>query len=171
MDRRKISFGEFTKRISGFEVPVFGGGLSWNPPILDIDIARRLITFLEDRRSLYAPYDAETASYVVDSIFKMRERFTADLEQLERTSPLAKSLVAMRSACRKFIDEVEGVDTGPMWRRSRIWDSDERRFFVALGELRGTLGILIAQIAVRYGIDVEETLVSIFPAPLDPDES
>ncbi len=46
MRRKKISFGEITNRITGFEIPVFGGGISWNPPILDIDVARRLLTYL-----------------------------------------------------------------------------------------------------------------------------
>jgi len=171
MTQKKISFKEITKRITGFEIPVLGGGLSWNPPTLDIDVARRLLTFLEDRRALYAPYDAEMGHYVVDSILETRRRFTDDLEQLDRTSPLAQSLIAMRSACRKFLDEVNGIDIEFMLPRHRIWDKDERQFFIALGELRSILGIHIAQIAVRYGIDVEETLASIFPALPDPDES
>ena len=34
---------------------------------------------------------------------------------------------------------------------------------MALGELRTMVGIHIAQIAVKYGIDVEEQLASIVP--------
>lgn len=37
------------------------------------------------------------------------------------------------------------------------------KFNSALGELRGTFGIMIAQIAVAYGINVEEELASILP--------
>ena len=162
------SFREIVNRITGFEVPVFGGGISWNPPTLDIEVARCLLTYLEDRRALYEPYDCETASYVVRSILDVRERLTAFLQQLDRSSPLAESLVAMRAACRKFLNDVEGIDVDHMlYHRPRMWDKDERDFFVALGELRSIIGVHAAQIAVRYGIDVEQVLVSIFPAPPD----
>jgi len=165
----KLPFCEIANRITGFEIPVFGGGLSWNPSTLDIDVARRLLTFLEDRRALYQPYACETAEYVVRSILDIRQRLTSDLEQLDRTSTLAHSLAAMRAACWKFLDDVEGTDPHMSTYRHhpRWWDEDERNFFISLGELRGVLGIHIAQVAVRYGIDVEERLAAIFPASLD----
>ena len=164
MTKRRIPFREIANRITGFEIPVFGGGLSWNPPALDIDVAKRLLTYLEDRRALYQPYDMETSRYVVHSMIEMRRRLTTDLEQLERSSPLAQSIAAMRAACRKFLDEVEGLDVDLMsWRHPR-WDRDEKNFFMALGELRAVMGIHIAQISIRYGIDVEESLTMIFPA-------
>ena len=161
----KISFREIANRITGFEIPVFGGGVSWNPPVLDIEVAKRLLTFLEDRRALYQPYECETADYVVRSILQTRERLSSDLEQLDRSSALAHSIAAMRAACRKFLDDVEGTDPYmPTYHRNRRWwDEEERNFFIALGELRAVMGIHIAQIAVRYGIDVEETLAPIFP--------
>jgi hypothetical protein len=162
----KVSFREIANHITGFEIPVFGGGLSWNPPTLDIEVARRLLTFLEDRRALYQPYECETANYVVKSILEIRQRLTGDLEQLDRGSPLAQSLTAMRAACRKFLDDVEGTDPhmSTYHRHRRWWDEDERNFFMSLGELRAVMGIHIAGIAVRYGIDVEEELAAIFPA-------
>jgi hypothetical protein len=162
----KIPFREIANRITGFELPFVGGGISWEPPISDVEVARRLMTYLEDRRALYKPYDCETASYVVQSILDIRKRLTEELEQLDRASRLAQSLIAMRAACREFLDRVEGIDPDIMfYRPGPIWDRDERDFFMALGELRRTMGIHTAQIAVRYGIDVEETLVSIFPSP------
>jgi hypothetical protein len=165
----KLPFREIANRITGFEIPVFGGGLSWNPPTLDIDVARRLLTFLEDRRALYQPYQCETADYVVRSILEIRQRLTSDLEQLDRASTLAQSLAAMRAACRKFLDDVEGTDPhmSTYHHHRRWWDEDERNFFMSLGELRAVMGIHIAQIAVRYGIDVEEKLAAIFPPSPD----
>ncbi|MBN1537815.1 MAG: hypothetical protein JW908_13845 [Anaerolineales bacterium] len=166
----KKSFKEIVNRVNGFEVPIFGGGLSWNPPILDIEVARRLLTYLEDRRALYAPYECETAQYVERSILDIRKRLTSDLEQLDHDSPLAKSLIAMRAACRKFLDDVEGIDTDLMsYLHPRMWDRDERDFFMALGGLRSIIGIHAAQIAVRYGLDVDENLVQIFP--IDPGDT
>lgn len=154
---------EIASRITGFELPVIGGGLSWSPPPAHVEIARRLITYLEDRRVLYQPYDCETGDYVVRSILDIRQRLTADLEQLDRSSPLGKSLSAMRAACRKFLTDVEGIEDDIRLYHRRVWDQDTRDFFIALGELRSVIGIHIAQIAARYGIDVEEELVLILP--------
>ena len=160
----KIPFRKITDRITGFDLPFVGGGLSWNPPVSEIELAKRLITFLEDRRVLYYPYDAETPNYVVMSVLDIRKRLTSDLEQLDRTSSLAQSLLAMRAACRKFLDTVEGKSANMGFgHRHRIWDREEADFFIALGELRATVGSHAAQIAVRYEIDVEDTLFSIFP--------
>ena len=71
----------------------------------------------------------------------------------------------MRAACRQFLNDVEGMDTemSTYHRHRRWWDEDERNFFISLGELRAVMGIHIAGIAVRYGIDVEEKLAAIFP--------
>jgi len=171
MSRKKIRFGEIANRITGFEIPIFGGGLSWNPPASDIAVAKGLLTYLEDRRALYEPYSCETARYVISSILEIRRRFTSDLERLNRDSPLAQALIAMRAACRKFLHDVNNIEDiefiSP--RFNRLWDRGEKDFFMALGELRSTIGVHAAQIAVRYGIDVEETLVSIFPAQPDED--
>lgn len=171
MSRKKIRFGEIANRITGFEIPIFGGGLSWNPSASDIAVARGLLTYLEDRRALYEPYSCETASYVVSSILEIRKRLTSDLEQINRESSLAQALIAMRAACRKFLQDVDNVDDIELIspRFNRLWDRDEKNFFMALGELRSTIGVHAAQIAVRYGIDVEETFVSIFPALPDED--
>lgn len=161
----KKSFREFANRINGFDIPVFGGGLSWNPPVLDIDVARRLLTYLEDRRALYNPYELETPEYVVRSILEIREHLTDALQQLDRSSPLAQSIAAMRAGCRKFVDETASSSGHVRFRlHTRSWDMDEINFFIALGELRATIGFHAAQVAVRYGVDVEEKLVAIFPA-------
>ena len=37
------------------------------------------------------------------------------------------------------------------------------KFNSTLGELRGTFGIMLAQMAVAYGIDIENELASILP--------
>ena len=47
------------------------------------------------------------------------------------------------------------------------WNKEVISFFAALGELRATFGICLAQICVRYGIDVEEQLSSMLPPSPD----
>ena len=93
---------------------------------------------------------------------------------------LEASLRAMRAAChtrlhswqarRKFLE-----DLGPLNARLHSWQAhrwhggygglDDYLLNQALGALPGVLGIPVGQLAVRYGIDVEDRLASILPAP------
>jgi hypothetical protein len=161
-----LSFREIANRITGFSIPIFG--ISWNPPSLDIDVARGLITFLEDRRILYYPTASEIPKYAVESVLQIRQRLTEVLEKLDHSSPLADSVRAMRAACRKFLDQIQDVKIErPI--HAGLGMVDEMIFLSAIGELRGVFGIHIAQIAVRYGVNVEEGLSSILPAAPDRD--
>jgi hypothetical protein len=159
---------ELANRISGFELPFIGGGISWTPQKTDIEVARNLITFLEDRRVLYAPYKCETAEYVIRSIIEIRKRITADLEILDPDSSLQSSLRALRAACRKFLTSVEFLDGTHMnLEMPGMWHPNERDFYIALGELRSTFGWHLNVICVQYDIEVEESLVKIFPVSND----
>ena len=44
---------------------------------------------------------------------------------------------------------------------------DEWVFISALGELRGVTGVIVAELATKYGLDVEDGPATILPA--DPD--
>lgn len=167
--RPKFRFLELANRLTGFSTPIFGA--SWNPPTLDVEVTRQLTTFLEDRRILYLPYDREEIDFAARSILQIRERLSTDLEKLDKTSDLAKTIAAMRAECRKFLNKTQHIDTKDIrysMRHLSRWDEpDVRDFFAALGFLRATLGFHIAQIAAKYGIDVEAQLVEIFPAMSD----
>ena len=64
----KIPFTEIANRITGISTPVFG--VSWNPPTLDSDIAKKLLTFFEDRRVLYrSPYHLENLEYTSEILY------------------------------------------------------------------------------------------------------
>ena len=66
----KIPFQEIANRVTGFSTPIFG--LQWTAPTLDVEVARRLLTYLEDRRVLYMPDDREGPSYAVQSVLAIR---------------------------------------------------------------------------------------------------
>lgn len=127
-------------------------------------MAQSLITYFEDRRVLYAPYELEVPIHVTRSILDIRTRLIGDMEQLSSDSPLYQSLAAMAAACRKFLthtthlDRDQDIFSRPTHLHSWI-------FLSAIGELRGALGIHIAQIAVRYGIDITGDLATILPEP------
>jgi hypothetical protein len=61
---------EIAGRITGFSTPLFG--VQWTPPRVDVKVAREVMVFLEDRRVLYSPYEAEVPEHVMSSVFEIR---------------------------------------------------------------------------------------------------
>jgi hypothetical protein len=156
-----MKFKEILNRLTGFSTPIFG--VSWNPPKLEIEVAKRIITQLEDRRVLYNPSEMELPEHCVRSVTEIRHILTNELSSLNSNSNLAISLRAMRSVCRKFLDtahrDEEIIRFGNHLGHYASW-----YFNGAVGELRGVFGIHIAQIAAQYGLDVEDQLATILPA-------
>jgi hypothetical protein len=146
----KISFHEIAKivnRITGVSVPIFG--ISWNPPPSEVVIAEKLLTFLSDRRVLHAFFADEVTSYCTQSILKIRDRLTADLEQLNRASKLAQSLAEMRTSCRDYLDAEQSMDKSP---------ASYHKVFMALSRLRGVFAVEIGKLSAQHGIDLDEDL-------------
>jgi Family of unknown function (DUF6650) len=162
-----MKFSEIVSRLTGFSCPIFG--ISWNPKEADVTKARKVITFLEDRRVLYAPSELEVPEHCVRSVIDIRHFLTTELVVLDFDSELSKSLRAMRAACRKFLNTVQDGE-----RRVITFDSNYNQwagwvFIGALGELRGVFGIHIAKLAGQHGLDVEDDLASILPAEDEPE--
>ena len=162
-----MKFKEIVNRLTGFATPVFG--VSWNPPEAHITIARRVITYLEDRRVLYNPYNLEDPGHCIQSVIQIRQFLTAELNNLFEDDTLSQNLRAMRAACRKFLDTVQEGDEGTRggWRYGGFhgWV-----FNSALGELRGVIGIHVTALAAQHGLDVEGDLASVLPAADEPTE-
>ncbi len=156
-----MKFKEIVTRLTGVSTPIFGA--SWNPPEAECSIARRVIAFLEGRRVLYSPSEIEVPRHCVTSVQEIRRFLTQEL-RLEAGSELAQSLRAMRAACRKFLNTVDGpsgevVRFGASHGHWASWC-----FNGALGELRGTFGVHLAKLAAEYGLDIEDDLAIILPA-------
>jgi hypothetical protein len=97
----------------------------------------------------------------------MRETLTKTLQTLPETSRAAGSIRAMRTACRRFLEEPMPDFRNLMrWHGGRHAGDEEGSlsFFVALGELRATFGTHVAVLAYQYGLDVEPELASILPS-------
>lgn len=157
-----MRFREVVSRVTGLSVPIFG--VQWNPPEAECSVARRAIAFLEDRRVLYVPSEMELPHHCVESVLRIREFLTAELGKLDSESEVAKSLRAMRAACRKFLGTVEAdqgriIQFGASNGHYASWI-----FNGAVGELRGVFGIHVAALAASHGLDVEDELASILPA-------
>jgi hypothetical protein len=159
--RKAIPYLEILNRITGVSIPIFG--VSWNPPELEIERARHLIVFLEDRRVLFQR-NQEMPTWANKSVIEIRERLTSELETLDEKSSLAKSLVEMRRACRKYLDTVQVLDLSTdNIKVNGLFRDEEEIFLAAINELRVLFGSHIAQIAIQFGIDVETELASILP--------
>ena len=151
----KVPFKKIALSLTGISTPVFG--ISWNPPELEREIARKLLVFLEDRRALYNPSDIEMPIYVDRSIIEIRHELTEILKTLDEKSEISQHIRAMRTACRKFLNQITPHN------RHRYYGREDAEFFAALGELRAIFGIHIAQLCVKYGVDIEQELASILP--------
>ncbi|MDL1949933.1 hypothetical protein FBQ97_08995, partial [Acidobacteria bacterium ACD] len=87
-----MKFKEVVGRITGISCPVFG--VSWKPAETDRAMARRVVTFLEDRRVLYAPDSQEIIHHCVQSVLEIRHHLTAVLQELPDKSELGENVRA-----------------------------------------------------------------------------
>jgi hypothetical protein len=161
-----LQFSEIPGRPNGVSTPI--GGVSWTPPEFDVAVARRVLVFLEDRRVLYWPFEAETPEDCVASVLEMRRFLTEQLAVGGIGDDLRGPLRGMRAACRKFLEDTER-DAAKHLGWGTHWPSGPGAwvFNQAIGEIGGVVGVHVAQIAVRYGFGVPETLDVIVPASDD----
>ena len=163
-----MKFSEIAGRLTGISTPL--GGVSWQATETEAAAARRVISFLEDRRVLYAPDELEVPAHCVHSVLEIRRFLTTELGKLENGSDLTASLRAMRAACRKFLERVsaDGDERTILYANHQgHWAS--WTFYSALGEMRGTFGVHLAPIAAQFKLDIEDNLASILPAKDDPE--
>ncbi|MDR1200399.1 MAG: hypothetical protein LBL58_02050 [Tannerellaceae bacterium] len=156
-----LSFKDIKERLTGISCPFFG--ISWNPPESERKVAQRVIRFLEDRRVLYNPSELESPRYCVESVCRMREYLTSEMQQTDSDSNLFSYIKAMRISCRKFLDRFSSKDERFLDEARYNGNYSNWVFGSALGEMRGTFGNMIAQISAAYGIDIEDDLATIIP--------
>ncbi|MCE7030923.1 DUF6650 family protein [Jiella avicenniae] len=166
---------EMLRRITGFSIPIVGGGVQWNPPASDRDAVRKFLGFLEDRRALFNPFPAEVEDHVKDSIQQIRRQCVATIGELGEASPGSDHVKAIGAACRRFLDEpYPSFDDIFRQRRDPSFEREEWRwglrygtspeaFFTALGELRAFVGIQLASLSALYDIDIKGDLARILP--------
>lgn len=130
--------------------------------------ARRVLAYLEDRRVLYAPWDMEIPEHCIESILEIRHFLTDQLGHLDdKDDDIAPHLRAMRASCRQFLNVTSALMDGPMGLRPFMPGTPGWMFNDALGELRAVFGIHVAQLSAKFGVDIEDELATILPAPAD----
>ncbi len=155
-----MRFLDLANKLTGISCPIFG--VSWNPSVTEREVARQIIIFLEPRRVLYSEYDHESVHQCVSSIIDIKNYLTKKLSCISEKSELNSYIRAMRIACNKCLSQC--ADNDGFRRFAVCRGTDYNRIFTsAIGELRCTFGIMIGQIAISYGIDVEDDLAQIIP--------
>ena len=144
----------------------FGFSINWEKFPGDEEVARRMITFLEDRRVLFGKRHGEDEQYCVDSANRIRDFTTDQLTHAKAGKSLATSIRAIRTAVRAFVEAAGPRARNFSYRRDGAM-TDE--FSLALGELRSRVGLHVALIAYHYGIQVEDELQQILP-PVEEDD-
>jgi hypothetical protein len=156
-----MTYKELAGKITGISFPFFG--ISWTPIKPDIEIARKVINFLENKRVLFNSYELENPNYCMKSVIQIRDFLTTQLDEVNRGSELDGILRGMRSAGKRVMDtgahnyqfgENNSNSFGPL---------DQIVFFSQLGIFRGILGMLIAKLVIMHGLEIEDDLISILP--------
>jgi hypothetical protein len=146
------------RKITGLSTPWVG--VSWVEVDSDADIVRRVFNFLEDRRVLYEPLNAQLFMYVGPSVKDIREMLTKELATPPEAEQLASSLKEIRAALRKLSTDLEAIE------HSGLVDPGEirERQVLALGEARGRVNPILATLAAKYKTDVEDELAAVLEA-------
>ncbi len=157
----KLKAHNLARRITGISTPF--GGVSWDPPEDERRAVRGFVMFLEDRRVLFNPHHLEIEGQVTQSTLSIREKATETLASLADDSHAMTPIKGMRAACRRFLDEPH-----PDYRHLEHGRfGHDSGFFVALGELRATVGLHLATLIMAYDLEIEEELASILPMEND----
>jgi hypothetical protein len=104
----------------------------------------------------------EDPRHCAESALQIRTKLTEVLQEAKEGSELFKHLTSIRAACRKFLDSGH-ADASDDFRFADRYSLHTSFFFMALGELRATIGQHVALMAVKWEIDVENDLASVLP--------
>ncbi|QCQ15457.1 DUF6650 family protein [Microbacterium sp. RG1] len=159
---------ELAARLTSISTPI--GGLSWTPPTVDRNVARRVLTVLEDRRVLFNDANWEMPDACVKSVVEIRQFLTGVLADGGIGQNLEEPIRVARGYCRTFLTTVDFSESDlPHGSGSRLlyrrpgYSNHDWHFAQALGELRAGVGLQAAIIAARYKLPIEDSLAAVLP--------
>lgn len=123
--------------------------------------AKRIVAVLEDRRVLWASFDAESPERVRQSLDHLRALFVEIRSSLPDASPLDQILLSLTKTIHSFFSAVGSSDL--MTLRCNSNDPEWCRFRDSLAVLRKAVGFQISNLANVYGVKLSEDLSLITP--------
>lgn len=124
-------------------------------------IAKRVIDALEDRRALWASFDAEFPDRVRLSLDYLRSGLTKLRGELADGSPLDAMLGSLIKTIHDFFQKVEHLDLARLHCNSKdpnwVFFSDSLRFF------RKSIGLLLVDMIDSYSLSTSNDLKSLLP--------
>ena len=152
-------------RLTGISTPIVGISWEYKDRNSEKQIARNLITFLEDRRVLFSDIWGKlflNSPGTPKSVQEIRDRLNKDIENLDRTSNLAQSLLFMRKACRDFLDAYQLIKD-PDCESPVDWDGADE----LIEKFRKVFISNMIQISSAYEFELE--IPEDFPRPSNED--
>lgn len=135
-------------------------GAQWERKDDDHEVARRVLNLLADRRMLWKDFSLEIEEQCVSSANRVREQLGLHLDNPDISADLARRLQLLQRLFRDFIDETGPA--GDQWDRHRSMIGTDP-LSMALGRLRGLVGVQIGELAADYDLNVSEELATIVP--------
>ncbi|QGM47957.1 hypothetical protein H2LOC_005075 [Methylocystis heyeri] len=131
-------------------------------------VAREIISLIEDRRALWACFNAEFPDRVRGSLDDLRYRLTSLRGKCAAGGPLDSVIAALGKTIRHFFDTVEQYNLTTLRCDSR--DPDWRAFETALKALRKSVAYQISALADSYAIPLQGELADCLPRYDSPSE-
>ena len=138
---------------------LWGVGAQWEHKDDDREIVRRLFNLLENRRMLWKDFSLEIEEHCFRSADIARQQIGQLLDNPEISPELSGKMKAIQRAFRDFMDDA-GDDQH--WEHRHAGAGTDR-LSVALGTLRGLVGVQLGDLAALYEVDVVGDLASIVP--------
>lgn len=125
-------------------------------------IAKKIISAMTDRRSLWVTFDAEFPERVRQSLDELRSRLAIIREDLLDGTALDQILLALTQTILNFFNAVGSIDLNTL--RCNSADPEWLHFSDTLATLRKSIGLQIADLASAYDIQLSRDLQTIVPA-------
>ena len=156
---------DIASRITGISIPFFG--ISWQPPVLERNIAEKALTYIESRNLLDVSFEREESpERTYYDAERIRDELTKLMQEVSRDTAVFRKLDAIRQACSIFRRRLREDKLDRYGYASPIPDEvGKAQFLRALGGFRDACGIQIMVLCVMYGIDVPAKLASCLPPP------
>ena len=141
--------------MTGISTPF--GGVQWEVRDGDREIARRVVSILEDRRMLWVDHAYEVPSECAYSASKTRDALTEQIATKGIGTELSALLKEMRRLFANF------MTVAPRARLDRHAPYGADPFSAALGALRAAIGERLAVLVATCKLDVDDELKAIIP--------